>query len=139
MFSCYYCNMPKCKIRAYIVGILCVHILNFIRALYYSDHVGVQLRLSCSYVSVSALSYKRCVTHTHTYNGLKVALNNEIPVSTSLSFCILQRLRAMHSTHCDVSLLISYKYFILIFSYLKDLFFMQIGCRVKFISPSVIP
>ena len=48
---------------------------------------------SCSYMS-----------HTYLYNGLKVALNNEIPVSTSLSFRIpFCRLRVPCTTHTVTS------------------------------------
>ena len=73
-----------------------------------------------------------CVTHAYFCNGLKVELNNEIPVSTSLSFCmpsqILQVACAMHDeTDSDVSLLIYYKYNILIFSCFIHPIFMQMG------------
>ena len=72
------------------------------------------------------------VSHTYFCNGLKVELNNEIPVSTSLRFCIPPDLvgcvyHARHETDSDVSLLTYYKYNILIFSCFKHPIFMQMG------------
>ena len=84
----------------------------------------------CAYIH--ALFSCLDVSHTYFCNGLKVELNNEIPVSTSLSFCmpsqILQVACAMHDeTDSDVSLLIYYKYNTLIFSFSIYPIFMQMG------------
>ena len=84
----------------------------------------------CAYIH--ALFSCLDVSHTYFCNGLKVELNNEIPVSTSLRFCIPPDLvgcvyHAPHETDSDVSLLIYYKYNILIFSFSIYPIFMQMG------------
>ena len=83
------------------------------------------------------------VSHTYFCNGLKVELNNEIPVSTSLRFCIPLDLvgcvyHARHETDSDVSLLTYYKYNILIFSCFKHPIFMQMGWANNFYKPDPI-
>ena len=89
----------------------------------------------CAYIH--ALFSCLDVSHTYFCNGLKVELNNEIPVSTSLRFCIPPDLvgcvyHAPHETDSDVSLLIYYKYNILIFSFSIYPIFMQMGWASNF-------
>ena len=89
--SCLNAKYSVCVVRRHTLH---VHVLNF--------HMRVKLvRNSANHPCRSTLHGLRrvvyvfdlllcsCVSHTYLCNGLKVALNNEIPVSTSLSFCIL--------------------------------------------------